>query len=340
MIARRTLAAAAALGLLGAGLATSTAAAQTPSTQITVTPSTGLADGDAVEVQVSGYPPGVQLGTAMCDAAAPLSLADCDTATAVLTGVDSSGSATFSRSVARFIYTNEGPRDCAVESCWLAAAAVGAFEPDMSTVATAALSFEPTSAMDGLTVTVEPPAYLDEDPRGSVTILATLTCEESDLVHLQFRFWQTLPGGFLRGGTSNIEVPCTAGVPLAISSDLISSNNEAGPAKVMVRASMTTGVGSATLVQDSDVISNADAVAAFLARFADPSDTTAVADFVAALTFRVLYNPIFAQEFWAAVSRRRSDGSGRIERTHHGGRAGTRGLAASHGGVDPRRPSA
>jgi hypothetical protein len=300
MILRRTLVAAAALTLLGTGLASSGAAAQEPATQITVTPSTGLADGDAVEVQPSGFQVGAQLGSAMCDTAVPLSLADCDGGTVVLTGVVPTGSA-FSRSVARFIFTNEGPRDCAVEACWLAVASVDAFGPVTSTTATAPLSFAPTSAMDGITLTVDQPAFLDEDPQGSVTILATLTCEESDLVYVEFRFWQTLAGGFLRSGQSNIEVPCTAGVPLAITSDLISSSNEAGPAEVMVRASMTTGIGSATLVQDIEVISNADAVAALLARFADPTDTTAVADFVAALTFRVLYNPLFAQEFWAAV---------------------------------------
>jgi hypothetical protein len=300
MIARRTSAAVAALTLLGTGLASSGAGAQEPTTQITVTPSTGLADGDAVEVQPSGFQVGAQLGSAMCDTAVPLSLADCDGGTVVLTGAVPTGSA-FSRSVARFIVTNEGPRDCAVEACWLAVAGVDAFGPVVSTTATFALSFAPTSAMDGVTLTVDQPAFLDEDPQGSVTIPVTLTCEESDLVYVEFRFWQTLAGGFLRSGDSNIEVPCTAGVPVAITSDLVSSNNEAGPAEVMVRASMTTGIGSATLVQDIDVTSNADAVAALLARFADPADTTAVTDFVAALTFRVLYNPIFAQEFWAAV---------------------------------------
>ena len=73
------------------------------------------------------------------------------------------------------------------------------------------------------------------------------------------------------------------------------------PAVVLVRATESTGTGSATIVEDTEVTSFADAVAALVARLSDPSDPTAADEFVAVLLFRLQYNPRFAQEFWQAV---------------------------------------
>src|SRR5690606_22586905 len=118
-------------------------------------------------------------------------LADCDLGTAVTSTVaDATGSATFTRPVVRYIATSDGPRDCAVEACVLAVAQLDGLVPDLSTAASAPIALAPVPVADGLTVAYDPPAYLEVDPAGPVTVPAVLGCDDSTLVSVTFRLWQ------------------------------------------------------------------------------------------------------------------------------------------------------
>jgi hypothetical protein len=255
-----------------------------------------------VEVQASGYPAVANLGSAQCDTPTPISLSDCDLATAAFsTWTDASGAATFTQPLRRLIVTDEGPRDCAFEACYLGVTRINFPVPDFSTAATAPVAFAAAPTEDGATITLVDPAYLDGDPHGAVTVPATVTCETHDMLTVQFRIWQDLGSGSLTSVTSSVLVECVPGTPVRITSDLMGTAMQAGPATLLVRVSPILGTDTAWLLADIEVASNADAVAALLARLADPEDTTVVADFTSALLFRLEHNPIFAQAFWRAV---------------------------------------
>jgi hypothetical protein len=288
--------------LLAVGFAAPAASAQSPGTAVTVSPSTGLLDGEVVEVHATGYAPVANLASAQCDTPTPVSLSDCDLATASFSAwTDASGAATFTQPLRRLIVTDEGPRDCAVEACYLGVTRIDFPVPDFSTAATAPVAFAEGPTGDGATITLVDPAYLDADPVGAGTVPATVTCETHDMLTVQFRIWQDLGSGSLTSVTSSILVECVPGTPLRITSDLMGTAVPAGPATLLVRVSPILGSDTAWLLTDIQVASNADAVAALLARLADPEDTTVLADFTSTLLFRLEHNPIFAQAFWRAV---------------------------------------
>ena len=292
---RRGLAALAAAGLLAAGTA-ATAASAAVGPQISVTPSSGLVDGQVVTVQATGFPAGISAGSAMCDDTVPATLGDCDIRIfPSFVGIDGSGAATFTRPLPRFIVTNEGIQDCAVDGCVL-----GVADFELTSMATAPVSFAPgPPPPSGIGVELDAPAYLDADPVGAITIPATVTCDDTSTVSVRFTLYQPAATPNSYSGVSFVSFPCTAGTPVAITSDLIGLGLSPGSGELLVEAS--SSLEQTAQVAEIEVTTNAAAVDALFARFADPDDTTAVADFVAALIFRIQHNTRFAQAFWRAV---------------------------------------
>ncbi len=120
------------------GSAQSVADAQATPT-VAVTPDTGLADGQTVEVTGSGFGSGSQVAVGECRTGAT-SDADCSVAGALVTTVDSSGAFTTPFTVSRLLTIGASTLDCSTEgSCVIAAGEL----PSLKTFATAPISFAP-----------------------------------------------------------------------------------------------------------------------------------------------------------------------------------------------------
>jgi hypothetical protein len=78
---------------------------------ITVTPSTNLVAGQAVNVSGNGFNPDASLASAECKAG-PVTTSDCDLSNTVLTTADGTGAYSFGFTVQTFLNTANGPVDC------------------------------------------------------------------------------------------------------------------------------------------------------------------------------------------------------------------------------------
>jgi hypothetical protein len=227
----------------------------------------------------------------------PLALADCDLATLLYSSSDATGTATFTRFMSRYIVTDSGVLDCAVDACRLGVGTI-----DLTTVGSTVVSFAPGPQPGTvLSVALGEAPYLSSDPTGPATIPVIVSCTTATTVRVDFKLYQaSSTGGAPNTRTSAVTgIPCAPGAPVPISSDLTGDSFAPGAAEVLVRA--TAGSSQATLVGDVEIRSTAQAFADLAARFADPSDTTVLSDLVAALTFRLQYNQVFSQAFWQAV---------------------------------------
>jgi hypothetical protein len=114
-------------------------AACTTGPAVSVTPSTGLVDGQTVTARGSGYSPGSSLGMIQCVAGAD-SIDDCDGATATSFSADAQGRFTRSFTVRRVIRHNVGQQtDCSAGAgaCIVASVYIHGFQG----LATASLQF-------------------------------------------------------------------------------------------------------------------------------------------------------------------------------------------------------
>ncbi len=139
------------VAVAAAGLAvTAEPAAAEPA--VAITPATGLADGDSVTVEATGFAPGLLWSVAQCLSDPPADAADlfmtCDLGTGGLLGgpTDASGSASLRFQVRREFSLSGNPVDCAAVSC-----AIGFVVhpdaspvPDFSTLVLAPIGFDPT----------------------------------------------------------------------------------------------------------------------------------------------------------------------------------------------------
>ena len=267
-----------------------------PQPTVVVTPSVEVGDGAGVDVAVSGFPAFVSIGSAQCEASVPLTLVDCDLETLVAWQTDDRGAATFTRPVVRFIVTDSGLVDCAVEACVLAAATL-----DLSQSASHPISFDDATVPSPLTVTIDAPAYTSTDGLSYATVPAILECDVAVTVRLRFVLSQLDSASSLtRRGTSIVTVPCTPGSPAEVTSDLIGSM-EPGPAEVIVTAS-AEGTNARAITSGNISLEPFSAIlAGLLARLADPNDTTVIPELFAALSWRLQYNPLWAHEFYRAI---------------------------------------
>ena len=261
-----------------------------PPPTVAVTPSVDVVDGADVTVAVSGFPVERLHRSAQCEASVPLTLADCDLETIVVRQTDDHGAITFIRPVIRFIVTDSGLVDCAVEACVLAVAVL-----DLSQSASAPISFSDATVPSPLTVTIDAPAYTSTDGLSGATVPAILECDEAATVRLRFVLSQLdSASGLTRRGSSIVIVPCTPGTPAEVTSDLIGSM-EPGPADVIIIATVE-GTNARTITSGNISLEPFSAVlATLLARLADPTDTTVIPELAAALSWRLQYNPLWAR---------------------------------------------
>jgi hypothetical protein len=266
----------------------------------TVTPSTGLAHGQTVRIDLLGRTPNTVYYLVECDKTAPTNLNDCDILTLASATTDSSGNASIDMRVTRYLSTTNGMFDCTIVACSIGTAEASSLLP----VGVSPLAFaDLPDPSDGIGVTLSGPGDLFADPTSPASVPADLTCDVAGDVSVEFRLHQIDPAtNRWTRETDTITVPCTPGAPIAITSDLLAKTVVAGTATVLVRA--TSGVGEGWTFGQVEIRSHAQAVAELQARLADPDQAAAVtAEFFATLRFRTTYNPEFAQAFWLAVFR-------------------------------------
>ena len=95
-----------------------------------------------------------------------------------------------------------------------------------------------------------------------------------------------------------MDLPCEAGAPARISSDLMGSFSPGG-VEVVARASV--GTERRTWLGDVELLTFSEARDLLAARVADPNDPAALDDLVASLQFRLRYNPAFADLFYRGI---------------------------------------
>ena len=263
---------------------------------VVVTPSVEVDDGADVTVAVSGFPANVPMVSSQCEASVPLTFGDCDWDSRVFGETDANGATTFIRPVARWIATDSGLVDCAVEACVLSA-----FAFELPQLVSAPISFANTTVSSPLTVTIDAPAYTSTDGLSYATVPALLECDEAATVRLRFALSQLdSASGMTRRGTSVVIVPCGPGTATEVTSDLIGPI-EPGPADLVVVAN-AEGTDARTSTSGNISLEPFSAVlAGLLARLADPNDTTVIPELAAALSWRLQYNPLWAWEFYRAI---------------------------------------
>ncbi|MEY2465049.1 MAG: hypothetical protein QOH64_3187 [Acidimicrobiaceae bacterium] len=147
------------LAVLGVPLVFSVAAAPSAAAAVAVTvdPTTGLADGQAVTATGSGFGPNVTVGAAECSAAVGTSrsTSDCDLSTSRTTNTDASGAATIVLRAKRTITTASGTVDCvtATSPCIIGMADIN----DIASGSGMAITFDPNAPP-------APPPTVDVNP--------------------------------------------------------------------------------------------------------------------------------------------------------------------------------
>jgi lysophospholipase L1-like esterase len=250
---------AAACGLvLGTGEAPALAATSTSSSPESATPavfanpSTGLDDGQHIQVSGSGFDPGVQVGIAECEAGAT-SEADCYLQDVGYATTDQNGSFTTSFEVARVIQVGPVPVgatggsliDCAqTDACVL-----GTIElSDSSEAAIVPISFDPSvPAPTPLQVTIQlAGGTMQIASDGSITLSGTVSCNESATVNIYVNISQ--PQNEVRDSASLPAMSCDAS-PSPFTAAISPTGGlpfESGPADVQATAQGQSSSPSAT----------------------------------------------------------------------------------------------
>ncbi len=152
-----------------------TAAPASASTTVSVTPSTGLHEGDQVAVTATGFTPSAALAIVECTSSFA-SQDDCDLSSAGFAQADQTGSVGPTPfTVYRQIFPTTDPTgfDCAPSNCVLVVANVN----NLSEFAMAALTFDTSGPLPPplqITATVDPTGTFDH--AGNITITGTVTC--------------------------------------------------------------------------------------------------------------------------------------------------------------------
>lgn len=279
----RAMAMGVAAALLGIFAAVAPAGPAGAAAGITVTPSTNLANGQAVTVAGTGFPTVTTLSIGECPSTAQ-SQFDCQ-----LLGVVGSGSGgAFSQgvNVSRFLDRGaQGIVDCAFDSCFIGTtdgSGVIATQP----VTFAATTLTPDFAIGFGTANV--------DATGRVTASADVLCNVTKSVALTFDITTAA-----KTGENRVVFPCVAGTTVHAISDEIGSGFTPGPMTLQVVAR-----GGAYPVQAKGTVtllSAADAQAAFVAALQGPNGAQVFAQVFVDLRFRVTYNLVFAHEFFVAL---------------------------------------
>jgi lysophospholipase L1-like esterase len=186
------------IGILGVPASTVAGALASPVPTVTASPSTGLLDGEQIQVTGSGFSPGDTVGVAECQAGAT-SQSDCYLFDTALAQVSATGSFALSFEAARVIQIQplgggQGPLvDCAVSgACVLAA-------QDLATSASAQtpITFDPSvPPPQPLTLAVQfSTGPIEVEANGSFALTGTVTCNQSATVTMNANISQGSTAG-------------------------------------------------------------------------------------------------------------------------------------------------
>ena len=173
---------------------------------------------------------------------------------------------------------------------------VGRNDPDL-TNNTSVVTVQPP-ASSPLDVEVTGPTFTGADDGGPATITAEVTCTAPSSVTTEFTLEQPGPTGDPHTATSTVTAPCTPGAPNRITSDYLEGFTPGAATVTAIAQSGTDYAGDSGPVTVAPFSTVRDQL---LARLADPNDTTAATEFIAALVWRVQYNPLFARAFYIAI---------------------------------------
>jgi hypothetical protein len=170
---------------------------------LTVVPSAELADGQAVTVSGSGFPPDASIEGTEC-ASSSSDVVECDQSTQFYAFSDGNGSFTLEDNVSRIINANGTNIDCALTPCLLSAAD----QSDQAVAAEAAIGFDPRIPPE-LTGAVAATDKVNTKT-GVATITGTVTCTEPALLYLYVTLSQVYHRHFNFTNTAFGPATCTA----------------------------------------------------------------------------------------------------------------------------------
>jgi hypothetical protein len=264
---------------------------------VTVSPNTGLVDGQEVSVELTDFPPNTVTAIVQCvDGPGSLDLRCGIGATpGVAMDTDASGAVTFTYAVRRIIFTFGGGRfDCAQTSCVIVGG-TGPYGGPHIDATSAPLGFVDTQLPPPeFSIAVEGPHFFNGD---QATVGARLTCDRDETVLVVFHIDQETNNTDFTFGT---EFPCTAGSDLHVFSEYF-PNYEPGAARVFAGVY----VNGDYVVADAETVtlqSAADTLAALQAALAGPDGDAVYAKLIADFAWRLTYNSSFAAAFARALS--------------------------------------
>ena len=269
--------------LLGVVAAIAPAAPAAAAAGITVTPSTNLTDGQLVTVAGTGFPQFSTLNIGECPSTAQTPF-DCQ----LLTFLGAGTTGAFSQDVHVSRYLDLGANgivDCASDNCFIGTTDL------VSTTATQPVTFAATTLPADFAIAL---GGANIDATGRVTASADVTCNASKSVALTFDVATAS-----KTGENRVVFPCVTGTTVHAISDDIGSGFTPGPMTLQVVAR-----GGTYPVQAKGTVallSTADAQAAFIAALQGPNGAQVFAQVFTDLRFRLLYNPVFAHEFFVAL---------------------------------------
>jgi hypothetical protein len=169
-----------------------------PPPSLTVTPSTGLVQGDVVQVVGADYPPNTGVGIVQCleSAGSGGTGVGCDLSTLQFVPTDGGGGFTQSFTPRRLIFTSDGTHDCALEACIIGAGtppdgqdgarATIQFDPNVPPPPPPTITITPSNGLaDGQTVTITgvgfQPGWVNVVQCGEPPEDSGSNCELSDL---------------------------------------------------------------------------------------------------------------------------------------------------------------
>jgi hypothetical protein len=294
-----------AVALLAWGLATMTAVAEA-APMISVSPSTGLLDGQTVTVSGTGFRPLATVYVATCPPTATQPL-DCDESNFASLGADVDGSVTITYTVHRLIRPSSdpggAPLDCAHVAC-----RIGATDDPFA----AALGTDPlvpvTFASPQLQVTVEPVSTIDATTNEVVT-RARVICDLATSISLVATFRQN---GIERP-FAILQEHCDPSRPTELF--LTGYEPEFGPAFLAAPMTVTITVApfapftpepttpdAVTITADSDPWDAGALRDAIVTLLADPANVALRQEMADAIAARARQDPIFAAAFAAALA--------------------------------------
>lgn len=277
------------VGLLGPG--PTTAGAQTAEATLTVTPSTGLIDGQVVRVDGAGFPPGSNVGFFVCTVGQAF---PCGLRGFKAVDVSPSGALSLAYPVV----------PCGAPTCELLA--VPLVGETLGAETRRPLSFDGVAPVPTLTVEIDPYGTADDD--GLAVVSAQISCNVAtpltavaDVTQLD-TWGETAVGHFTLADECTPEEPVWAFFPTRQRTEP-EADDPFIPGSVIVQIQARVGLQTWTNAIDDDVtlLDQESLAETIQTALQDPAEVELRAAIVRAIQARVRQDPVFAAEWWAQI---------------------------------------